>query len=326
MTSSAADPGAAREASAVLELVRDTADITPSPGVSALIEGIRIAHGEALLGVIFYGSVLRTGDEKTGLLDFMAVVDRYRPAYGGRFLPALGNRLLPPNVFYLEAETEADAEVRCKYALVALPQLESFVGPGTRQVYFWGRLAQPCGVVWAKDDASRAALHGVFATAMRTFAARVATILPESFDGEELWIDGLTRSYGTELRAERRGVAERLVATQPERFRRMTAALALDLGWSVEEGADVRYRPQITVGERRSAALGWRWRRVQGKALNIVRLIKAVFTFNGGVDYALWKIRRHSGVEVEVSDRARRWPLLFGWPTLYRLWRQGALR
>ena len=325
MTSSA-EPGVAPQASAVLDLVRDTADIDPSPGVSALIDGIRAAHGEALLGVIFYGSVLRTGDEKSGLLDFMAVVDRYRPAYGGRLLPAMGNRLLPPNVFYLEARTEAGADVRCKYALVALDQLRKFVGPGTRQVYFWGRLAQPCGVVWARDDASRAAMHDVFATAMRTFATRAATILPESFDGEELWIDGLTRSYGTELRAERRGVAERLVATQPQRFRRMTAALATDLGWNVEDGPEPRYRPGIPPSERRSAAMGWRWRRVQGKALNIARLVKAVFTFSGGVDYALWKIRRHSGVEVEVSERAKRWPLIFGWPTLYRLWRQGALR
>ena len=60
--------------------------------------------------------------------------------------------------------------------------------------------------------------------------------------------------------------------------------------------------------------------------LPLLRLIKAVFTFEGGVDYALWKIERHSGVTVTVSDRARRHPLIFGWGPLFRLWRRGAFR
>ncbi len=28
------------------------------------------------------------------------------------------------------------------------------------------------------------------------------------------------------------------------------------------------------------------------------------------MDYALWKVERHSGVRVEVAPRQRRWPLL----------------
>lgn len=322
MNAAARERGAA-PASAVLELVRKESRVDPTPGVRALIGRIREVHGDALRAVVFYGSVLRTGDEENGLLDLMAIVDRYRPAYGGRRVPAAFNRLLPPNVFYLEAPVGGGAEVRCKYALVAADQLARLVGPRTRQVYFWGRLAQPCGVVWARDDAARECIEGILATAVTTFAVRLAPLVAPRFDGEELWVSGLTMSYGTELRAERRGVAERLVAAAPGRYRRMTAALAAHLRWHVRDG---RYAPELPDRTRRRARRSWRLCRLQGKTLNVLRLIKAVFTFRGAVDYALWKVRRHSGVEVEVSERARRWPLVFGWPVLWRLWRQGALR
>ena len=41
----------------------------------------------------------------------------------------------------------------------------------------------------------------------------------------------------------------------------------------------------------------------QGKLLHVLRLMKATTTFKGGADYILWKVERHSGVRVEVSER-----------------------
>lgn len=61
----------------------------------------------------------------------------------------------------------------------------------------------------------------------------------------------------------------------------------------------------------------WAWRQRLGKPLNLVRLMKAIFTFDGAMDYALWKVERHSGVRPEVTDWERRHPLL-AMPGLYR--------
>ena len=58
----------------------------------------------------------------------------------------------------------------------------------------------------------------------------------------------------------------------------------------------------------------------------MLRLAKASLTFEGGVDYAAWKIERHTGVRVVVTDRLRRYPLVFGWTVLWRLLRRRALR
>ena len=44
--------------------------------------------------------------------------------------------------------------------------------------------------------------------------------------------------------------------------------------------------------DRRRAAVGWWLRRIQGKLLSILRLLKAALTFSEGFDYLIWKITR----------------------------------
>jgi hypothetical protein len=51
--------------------------------------------------------------------------------------------------------------------------------------------------------------------------------------------------------------------------------------------------------------------------------MKAIFTFEGGVDYVVWKIRRHSGIHLTVTPWQRRHPILAA-PSL--LWRLRRLR
>ncbi len=63
-----------------------------------------------------------------------------------------------------------------------------------------------------------------------------------------------------------------------------------------------------------------------GKALTVLRLMKGVFTFDGAVDYAAWKIERHSGITPKLSPWQRRHPILASPALLWRLYRQGAFR
>jgi len=58
----------------------------------------------------------------------------------------------------------------------------------------------------------------------------------------------------------------------------------------------------------------------------VLRLAKAVFTFENGADYLAWKIERHTGVHIEVTPRLRRHPILLSPPVLWRLLRRGAVR
>jgi hypothetical protein len=87
--------------------------------------------------------------------------------------------------------------------------------------------------------------------------------------------------------------------------------------------ADRRYR---AVGVRRAAAIEWALVIAAGKVLSLARLMKGAFTFQDPVDYILWKIERHSGIKAQATARQRRYPLIFAWPLVWRLYRQGAFR
>ncbi|MFT4564853.1 MAG: hypothetical protein ACI9BW_004623, partial [Gammaproteobacteria bacterium] len=139
----------------------------------------------------------------------------------------------------------------------------------------------------------------------------------------------LSASYRTELRPEPGGASAALVQKNLERYRAVT-----DLLVDHEQGfvkvfgnaKPTQYRARISVSRRYAGRLAWRLRRVQGKLINLLRIMKAAFTFEGGVDYVLWKIERHSGVKIEATPLLRRHPLLTCWPTVWRLYRAGAFR
>ena len=95
---------------------------------------------------------------------------------------------------------------------------------------------------------------------------------------------------------------------------------------SQESGEGLQIHCALSSRERKRGRLAWAVRRVQGKLLNFLRLIKASLTFDGGVDYLLWKIERHSGIKEEVSPLTRRYPLIGFWATAWRLYRRGAFR
>jgi hypothetical protein len=70
----------------------------------------------------------------------------------------------------------------------------------------------------------------------------------------------------------------------------------------------------------------WARRRIEGKALTVLRLAKASLTFAGGAEYIAWKINRHAGTQIELKPWQQRHPLLAGISLLPRLLRSGAVR
>ena len=54
--------------------------------------------------------------------------------------------------------------------------------------------------------------------------------------------------------------------------------------------------------------------------------MKATTTFANGVDYIAWKIERHTGEQLVVSDKLRKYPLIFCWPLLFKFYKQGKIR
>jgi hypothetical protein len=310
----------------LLELIRRKTAQPATGAVQALADRIRSTCGDAVQAVLFYGSCLRSGDDRGGMVDLYVVVESYRSAYGSPLRAAL-NRLLPPNVFYLE--THADGRtVRAKYAVLSLADFERGTSAAWFHSYLWGRFAQPAAILYCRDPGVADRLHRALARAVVTFLSRVVPCAPERFSTRQLWLKGLSLSYRAELRAERPEKVAGLFQASADYYERVTPAVLPLLPYPVARSdADAsRFESRMPAWRRRRSRMGWRIRSVQGKLLSVIRLLKGAFTFAGGLDYILWKIERHTGVTVEVPPRLRRHPILALCALSWRLYRKGAFR
>lgn len=304
--------------------------IAPGPTASdnsalaALTQQLREQYRDSISYVLAYGSCLRSGDMYDGLLDLYLIVDDYRSAYGSG-LRALGNSLLPPNVFYAQLDHEGRT-LRCKYALVSAADFTRANSSRSFESYFWGRFAQPLGVVWEREPEHRAKLDEILQCAVQTFLCAALPCLPARGNLRDLWSQALSLSYNTELRTERSGRADELANTSLQHFVEVTQLVdipQLELQCTdAQGGSPDHYQTSYGNFERRRAKAAWALRRVSGKLRSILRLVKALFTFTGGLDYIAWKLERHSGQTITVPDRVRKYPLVFAWGFFWRLYRQ----
>ena len=281
------------------ELVAEELSQPVDPRVSAMAATIAGQYGKAARAVLFYGSCLREKQLDGLMLDFYLIVSSYREAYGKRWLAA-ANRLIPPNVFLFQ-----DGNLAAKYAVLSEHDFHRLNGPETRNVSVWARFAQPSRLVWAADAESRAKAIASVSRAAPTLLAAAGRIEGES--SIDWWRRAFALTYSAELRAERKGRAGSVVDADLARYRRFSG-------------------PAIAAIHGSGQPASWSRRRLEGKALSVLRLAKASATFAGGADYIAWKINRHAGTDIVLKPWQRRWPLLAAISLLPRLLRSGAIR
>ncbi len=290
-----------------------------------------------VLGCIAYGSCLRSGDAFAGLVDFYLLVETYRSIHGwrGLGLAAGTNWLLAPNVYYAEL-CHSNRVARIKYSVLSLADFERGCSRWFES-YLWGRFAQPVGLYGFERPHDRIRVQQALQCAGARLVRETLPLMPASFTAQELWTCGLARSYASELRAEKAFRVREIYQYAPQHYRGLAAAsLALATpntpstpvtpimnGTQVD---DARWTKSCSKRAEILARMKWGLRRVLGKGLSVLRVVKAYFTFRGGIDYLAWKLSRHSGREIKVPMRVRKYPLVFGWGFLLRLYREGVFR
>lgn len=303
----------------------------PSGEARALSDALRARHGDNVVATLFYGSCLRPpspdsigpGGADERLYDFYLIVKDLRTANPGGAL-GLGNRILPPNIFYLETAF-GDSKVRAKYAVVTLKQFQHGCSARHFHNYFWGRFAQPAAIPFTRDEATKAALDAALADAVVTLLGNAAPLLGGRFTAQALWTRAFRESYRCELRPESSERAAHLFAADESRYRALTLPALQAAGLKVQQHGD-GYADDCQQADAWRARRRWFWRRIVGKTFNVLRLIKASFSFAGGVDYIVWKIERHSGIRPQLTPWQRRHPLLAAPGLALRYWRRGAFR
>ncbi len=271
------------------------------PEVTAMAGRLR-AGRRGVAAILFYGSGLWKQPDPDTVFDFYVLVDGF-VGFDQRRLHALLGRLLPPNVYYL-----AEDDRRCKFAVMRTDQFGKAAAGRSLNSQIWARFAQPCRLVYARDRAARDTVAAVLADAVVTFHAQTLPLMPAGDrDPRGVWIRGLQQTYLNEWRSESGSRAEDIY---------LASRTALD--------ARSRLVLPCCTPARYVATRGIR--RLLSKSVYFLQLLKAVFTFDGGVDYALWKIERQSGVKLQATDLQRRHPLVAAWPLVWKAWRAGGLR
>lgn len=289
------------------------------PDIVAEAEEIVRRHPGLVAAVLFYGSGLRDRDPQA-ILDLYVLTDDLT-AFFGRGMLALAGRALPPNVLFLPSNGEANAGF--KVAVMTLQAFAARMRVDCCDTTLWARFCQPCQIVYVRDSAAADAVDAALAAAAATAVHWAIRLGPAAGTPIAYWTALFAATYGAELRVEKGSRAQDLTAYAHDRYAAlMAAAPPTDLAVA----DDGTLRRKLSEKTLRHAARVWKRRRRWGKALNIARLVKALFTFVGGVDYILWKLERHSGQHIALTSWQKRHPLLAAPFVLPSLFKRGIIR
>ena len=268
------------------------------------------------VAALFYGSVLRTGD-LGGLLDFYVLRD-------GKTAGGVVGRLLWPDVSYHEVNIGGEL-IRAKVATMSIETFAQAAAGQTLDTTVWARFVQPAALVWTRGVAFRERTIDAVAAATTTAAGFAALHGPECGTAADFWRALFRATYAAELRVEAPGREDQILAYDGARYEALLP-LAWAAGGIAFDGTADGLRPRLTEDEIFAQAGAWLQLEAAGKKLNLARLLKAAFTFDGATRYAAWKIERHTGVRVLVTPFRERHPIMAAPGVLWQLWRHAVLR
>jgi len=281
--------------------------------VAVALDAPVAAHVRAIAGrlanpgvaaVLFYGSNLRTGSTE-GVLDFY-VLTAGPPERG-----------LWPRVGYREFPLDGRM-LRAKIATMRLTTFAQAAGGTLADTTIWTRFVQPAALVWTADAATRATVVAAVAAASVTAARFAAALGPARGTAADYWRALFRQTYAAELRVEKPGREEQILIHGAGRYEALLP-LAWDAGGIGFARQGDEYIPALS--DRAGVTAAWHRRRRLGRPLNLIRLVRAAWTFEGAGEYGAWKVERHTGVRVEMTPWRRRHPILAAPAVFWRVWR-----
>ena len=271
-------------------------------------------------------------------------------------LLALISRVLPPtqiSVVFREPELHA------KVSVIRSDTLVRETSAKRHDHFTIGRLFQPTRILAARSAEARERLLAAVVSAHFETWWWSRPWLPPSFDADGYGRRVLEISMSWEVRPEPEGRAAALWEAQRAAQRPVFEALLRELEAAGEVRAvgpttaggpsaaiagapagPVAAATPWTVDGRgsisRTQSVGW----VSTKATDVLERLqlrtyftssmlratarwgKHVLSFEGWLDYIVRKANRHAGEPIELTDRERRWPLVFLWGRVFRYLRQ----
>lgn len=274
--------------------------------------------GGTVAAVVLYGScLLDESAAKRSEPDYFLVVDSLR-AFHRSLGGALAGATLPPSVYHLRVRTR-DGERSCKASVLSSAQLVRETSARARDLHQLGRFSKPLALVYARDDNAFRLVRDAQLSSLRTLAPHALASIERRFTEEEF----LLALYGLSYRAEHRiiepGKLRSILDADREAELHVARLLLTSIGVAADGEAFVR---PDGIGD------GALTRRLlaRSRLRDLARWPKYLLTFDGWLEYVQRKMERNAGRRLQLTPLQQRHPLLFGWPALLALKRQGLLR
>jgi hypothetical protein len=288
-------------------------------------------RADGVRAVIFFGSRKSgAGANEASAYDVFLAVDDYAPFYRSLAqagwvsrprVAALLNRWLPPNVVSLAPSLDGHP-VLAKCAVLTFERLCRETSPRRHDHFCIGRLFQPVEVVWTRDAETAEDVLSVLESAVRETASWIHSSTPQAFTAEG-YVHALLRvSLAGEIRPEPASRAGRLLEAQRDSVVPLYGVLLRELeSRGIVKGSGEQEWCWVQPTGRWEA-VGTRGYFLRSKIRATLRWSKYMITFEGWLDYLLRKVARHTGEEIVLTDRERRFPLIFLWPRFFRYLRE----
>jgi hypothetical protein len=302
-----------------------------SPRAAQLSTFVATAFGPTTVALLHYGSQAHSSDARPeSAHDFVVIVDDYLIGYrslaarvGTSYRPRTAawlNRVLPPNVISV-TDRSAATPLQAKCAVFSLRDFQRACSARAQDHFLRGRLFQPAQLLWTRDEAARRAVTAAVLEVRAGAFERRRASLPPYFDVETYCRAMIATSFAAEIRPERPERVEAILAAQRTEIVPMYAALLRWLGRAgVLEPEGETYRDPRPRGRWERIRLAQYYRRSKLRAT--LRWVKYIALYDNWLDYVSQKVARRSGVMIELTERERRWPLIFLWPKAIRYLRQ----
>lgn len=274
-----------------------------------------LSKWDGISSIIFYGSCLNEETRKeTSTPDFFIVAKSYRAIHKKAF-PSLFNAILTPNTYSIR-----EKGLKGKYNIISMRDLSRETSGKAKDIYNLGRLSKRIAVIHHEDQGSLNTVIDSIASSYYSVADKVIFLVGAEFSLDDFIKAALSISYIGERRVEADDKIQKLYSSERDYYRSIYQLVLADLEASgairKENG---RFRSNIGTMANKIGALRTAFFIRKSRIRAKLRWPKSMITFEGWVDTLVEKIERAQGIKLELTEREKKYPLIYCWKYYFRL-------
>lgn len=277
--------------------------------------------------IILYGSCVNEKTKKiTSYPDFYLLVPSYKGVFMKRkILNQILARILPPSSFFLLKENPHGPHLKAKYNIIKTEKFLREISDSPSDFYNLGRFGKKTIVLYFKDNSVKEKLLSALEKCFKLNVKYACGLLEGKYTLREIILHILSTSYSADYRVERDTKVFELFEAERD-FYCYIYSRSLD---ELREKGEIKFSKEgefYFFENNFFKRLFYRFFIIWGKIRSVLRWPKGILTFENYVDYLIDKIERAKGIRIELNEREKKFPLIFGWKYFFRLKKQGMIK